>query len=76
MSRSISSRTELLEAFEGDPEKRWNWESQWRSTLEFSTQVYGSLEKRRKLGNDYWGTSIIRARIGSVRSSTSKDEFP
>lgn len=36
--------------FGGDPEKRWNWESQWHSALEFNTRVYGSLEKAQEVG--------------------------
>ena len=36
--------------FGGDPEKQWNWESQWHSSLEFSTRVYGSLEKAQQVG--------------------------
>ena len=33
-----------------DPEKRWNWENQWRSALEFSTRVFGSLERAQEVG--------------------------
>lgn len=36
--------------FGGDPEKRWNWESQWNSALQFNTRVYGSLEKAQEVG--------------------------
>ena len=36
--------------FGGDPEKRWNCESQWHAIEEFSTQVYGSLEKAQQVG--------------------------
>jgi len=36
--------------FGGDPEKRWNWESQWHSAMEFNTRVYGSLEKAQQVG--------------------------
>ena len=36
--------------FGGDLEKRWNWADQWRSTLEFNTRVYGSLEKAQEVG--------------------------
>lgn len=36
--------------FGGDPEKRWNWENQWHSALEFSTRVYGSLERAQQVG--------------------------
>jgi SAM-dependent methyltransferase len=36
--------------FGGNPEKRWNWETQWQSTLHFSAQVYGSLDKAREVG--------------------------
>lgn len=30
--------------FGGDPERRWNWETQWRSTLSFSARVFGSTQ--------------------------------
>jgi SAM-dependent methyltransferase len=36
--------------FGGDPEKQRNWESQWHSSLEFSTRVYGSLERAQQVG--------------------------
>lgn len=29
--------------FGGDPERRWNWETQWKSALPFSTRVFGGI---------------------------------
>jgi hypothetical protein len=31
--------------FGGDPEKRWNWETQFQSVLGFSARVFGSMER-------------------------------
>jgi len=31
--------------FGGDPEKRWNWETQFQSVMGFSQKVFGSLER-------------------------------
>ncbi|MBX9629590.1 MAG: methyltransferase domain-containing protein [Burkholderiales bacterium] len=31
--------------FGGDPEKRWNWETQFQSVLGFSAKVFGSIER-------------------------------
>lgn len=30
--------------FGGDPERRWNWEMQWRSAMAFSTRVFGNAQ--------------------------------
>lgn len=30
--------------FGGDPERKWNWETQWKSALPFSTKIFGSHE--------------------------------
>ena len=38
--------------FGGDPEKRWNWETQFqRSVVGFSTKVFGSVEKAKQFGS-------------------------
>lgn len=30
--------------FGGDPERKWNWETQWHSALPFSAKVFGGIE--------------------------------
>ena len=36
--------------FGGNPEKRWNWEVQFQNAIEFSAQVYGSMERAQQIG--------------------------
>jgi len=55
--------------FGGDPEKRWNWESQFQSALGFSARVYGSMERAQQIGervlahfsrpNVYWFCALF-----------------
>jgi hypothetical protein len=33
--------------FGGDPERQWNWETQWHSAMPFSEKVFGSQEAAR-----------------------------
>ena len=35
--------------FGGDPEKRWNWDIQWKVAEPFSTKVFGTIEKSKQL---------------------------
>ena len=37
--------------FGGDPERRWNWQTQWQSALPFSTKVFGSEQAAREVSD-------------------------
>ena len=37
--------------FGGDPERRWNWQTQWHSALPFSTKVFGSEQAAREVSD-------------------------
>jgi SAM-dependent methyltransferase len=41
--------------FGGDLEKRWNWERQWASAVQFSARVYGSVERAKNVGQRLMG---------------------
>ena len=38
--------------FGGDPERRWNWETQWQSAMQFSTKVFGSEDAARDISRN------------------------
>ena len=44
---------DVLGGFGGDPGKKWNWDVQMHSVFEFSTKVFGSIEKA-KLIHERW----------------------
>jgi SAM-dependent methyltransferase len=44
---------DVLGGFGGDPGKKWNWDIQMQSVFEFSTKVFGSIEKA-KLLHERW----------------------